>query len=58
MADQYARAHLVIARVRASTIAELVVIGRPAILVPYGASLEDDQSYNAAPMVKQRLLGF
>lgn len=54
MADQYARAHLVIARSGASTIAELAVIGRPAILVPYGASLEDDQSYNAAPMGKAK----
>ncbi|RZI45952.1 undecaprenyldiphospho-muramoylpentapeptide beta-N-acetylglucosaminyltransferase [Candidatus Finniella inopinata] len=52
IATQYRQAHLVICRAGASTIAELAVVRRPAILVPYAASLESDQSYNAAPMVK------
>jgi UDP-N-acetylglucosamine--N-acetylmuramyl-(pentapeptide) pyrophosphoryl-undecaprenol N-acetylglucosamine transferase len=42
-----ARAHLVIARAGASTVAELCVIGRPAILVPYAAAADDHQSFNA-----------
>lgn len=42
-----ARAHLVIARAGASTIAELCVIGRPAILVPYARAADDHQSFNA-----------
>lgn len=50
MATQYRQAHLVIARSGASTVAELALVKRPAILVPYAASREADQSYNAAPM--------
>ncbi len=42
-----ARAHLVIARAGASTVAELCVIGRPAILVPYALAADDHQSFNA-----------
>lgn len=40
-------AHLVIARSGASTVAELSVAGRPAILVPYGAAADDHQTDNA-----------
>jgi len=43
-----ARAHLVIGRSGASTIAELTVIGRPAILVPLPGALDQDQAANAA----------
>jgi UDP-N-acetylglucosamine--N-acetylmuramyl-(pentapeptide) pyrophosphoryl-undecaprenol N-acetylglucosamine transferase len=42
-----ARAHLVIARAGASTVAELTTIGRPAILVPYRYAADDHQSANA-----------
>ncbi|MCO5091904.1 undecaprenyldiphospho-muramoylpentapeptide beta-N-acetylglucosaminyltransferase [Bosea sp. (in: a-proteobacteria)] len=45
---QMAAAHLVIARSGASTVAELTVIGRPAILVPLPGSLDQDQAANAA----------
>jgi len=45
--ERLAKAHLVIARAGASTIAELCVIGRPAILVPYAEATDDHQSYNA-----------
>jgi UDP-N-acetylglucosamine--N-acetylmuramyl-(pentapeptide) pyrophosphoryl-undecaprenol N-acetylglucosamine transferase len=40
-------AHLVICRSGASTIAELTVIGRPAILVPLPHSVDSDQLRNA-----------
>lgn len=42
-----AEAHLVVARSGASTVAELGVIGRPAILVPLPHSLDGDQAANA-----------
>ncbi|MGB0681671.1 MAG: undecaprenyldiphospho-muramoylpentapeptide beta-N-acetylglucosaminyltransferase [Magnetovibrionaceae bacterium] len=41
------RAHLVIARAGASTMAELTTLGRPAILVPYPFAADDHQSANA-----------
>jgi UDP-N-acetylglucosamine--N-acetylmuramyl-(pentapeptide) pyrophosphoryl-undecaprenol N-acetylglucosamine transferase len=41
------RAQLVIARSGASTVAELTVMGRPAILVPYGHAADDHQTANA-----------
>ncbi|NIJ07886.1 UDP-N-acetylglucosamine--N-acetylmuramyl-(pentapeptide) pyrophosphoryl-undecaprenol N-acetylglucosamine transferase [Sphingomonas vulcanisoli] len=45
-----ARSHLVIARAGASTIAELTVAGRPAILVPLPSAMDDHQSANAREM--------
>ncbi|MGO4175250.1 undecaprenyldiphospho-muramoylpentapeptide beta-N-acetylglucosaminyltransferase [Bosea sp. TAF32] len=45
---QMAASQLVIARSGASTVAELSVIGRPAILVPLPGSLDQDQAANAA----------
>lgn len=44
-------AHLVIARSGASTVAELAAAGRPAILIPYAAALDDHQTANAAALV-------
>ena len=41
------RAHLVIARAGASTVAELCVAGRPAILIPYAHAADDHQTMNA-----------
>ncbi|MGI9463260.1 MAG: undecaprenyldiphospho-muramoylpentapeptide beta-N-acetylglucosaminyltransferase [Aestuariivirgaceae bacterium] len=42
-----ASAHLVLCRSGASTIAELAVIGRPAILVPLPHAIDNDQLRNA-----------
>lgn len=42
-----AAAHLVIGRAGASTVAELLTSGRPAILVPYPHAMDDHQRYNA-----------
>lgn len=45
-----AQAHLVVARSGASTVSELAVIGRPAILVPFPFALDQDQAANAAQL--------
>jgi UDP-N-acetylglucosamine--N-acetylmuramyl-(pentapeptide) pyrophosphoryl-undecaprenol N-acetylglucosamine transferase len=47
MPERIAASHLVIARGGASTVAELAVIGRPAILVPLPGALDQDQRANA-----------
>ncbi len=45
-------AQLVISRAGASTVADISVIGRPAILVPYAAAANDHQSANAQALVE------
>lgn len=45
--ERMAAAHLVIGRSGASTIAELTVLGRPAILIPLPGALDADQKNNA-----------
>ncbi|MBN9589979.1 MAG: undecaprenyldiphospho-muramoylpentapeptide beta-N-acetylglucosaminyltransferase [Alphaproteobacteria bacterium 64-11] len=47
-----AEAHLVIARSGAGTVAELMAIGRPAILVPLPGALDDNQTPNADLLAK------
>jgi UDP-N-acetylglucosamine--N-acetylmuramyl-(pentapeptide) pyrophosphoryl-undecaprenol N-acetylglucosamine transferase len=47
-----ARAHLVISRAGASSVAELCVIGRPAILVPYRHAADDHQTANAEALAE------
>ena len=48
--EQLKWAHLVIARAGASTLAELTVAGRPAILVPLPSATDDHQTANAREM--------
>ncbi|MEI9424475.1 undecaprenyldiphospho-muramoylpentapeptide beta-N-acetylglucosaminyltransferase [Mesorhizobium sp. Cs1299R1N1] len=50
MAARIAAAHLVISRSGASTVSEIAVIGRPALLVPYPFALDHDQAANAAAL--------
>ena len=47
-----AETHLVIARSGAGTVAELMAIGRPAILVPLPGALDDNQTPNAEILSK------
>lgn len=47
MPARIAASHLVVSRSGASTIAELAVIGRPAIMVPLPHALDQDQKANA-----------
>jgi UDP-N-acetylglucosamine--N-acetylmuramyl-(pentapeptide) pyrophosphoryl-undecaprenol N-acetylglucosamine transferase len=48
MASRLAAAHLVIGRAGASTVCELAVAGKPAVLIPLKIALDDDQGQNAA----------
>jgi UDP-N-acetylglucosamine--N-acetylmuramyl-(pentapeptide) pyrophosphoryl-undecaprenol N-acetylglucosamine transferase len=48
-----AAAHLVIGRAGASTVSELAVIGRPAILVPFPHAIDQDQAANAAQLAER-----
>ena len=52
MAAEYRRADLVIARAGATTVAELGVVGRPAILVPYPFAADNHQEVNAREMAE------
>ena len=60
-----AKSHLVICRSGATTVSELAVIGRPAILVPMPGAIDEDQRFNAenlaeaggAWMYEERSLG-
>jgi UDP-N-acetylglucosamine--N-acetylmuramyl-(pentapeptide) pyrophosphoryl-undecaprenol N-acetylglucosamine transferase len=45
--ERLARAHLVICRAGASTVAELAAVGRPALLIPYPFATDDHQTANA-----------
>jgi len=54
MAERIADAQLVICRAGASTVSEVAVIGRPAILVPYPHALDHDQAANAAALARSR----
>ncbi|MEN0087183.1 MAG: UDP-N-acetylglucosamine--N-acetylmuramyl-(pentapeptide) pyrophosphoryl-undecaprenol N-acetylglucosamine transferase, partial [Pseudomonadota bacterium] len=52
MAERLTKAHLVISRAGASTVTELAIVGRPAILVPYPHALDHDQATNAKAMAE------
>ncbi|MBN2655016.1 MAG: undecaprenyldiphospho-muramoylpentapeptide beta-N-acetylglucosaminyltransferase [Nitrospirae bacterium] len=47
MAEAYAAADIVVCRAGATTLAELTLIGKPAILVPYPFAASDHQTRNA-----------
>ncbi|BCR03962.1 UDP-N-acetylglucosamine--N-acetylmuramyl-(pentapeptide) pyrophosphoryl-undecaprenol N-acetylglucosamine transferase [Desulfuromonas versatilis] len=53
MAAAYARAHLVLCRAGATTIAELTACGRPSILVPYPYAAADHQTANAQALASK-----
>ena len=45
--ERLAATHLLIGRSGASTVAEVLAVGRPSILVPYPYAADDHQSFNA-----------
>lgn len=50
--ERLAKAHLLIARSGASTVAELTAVGRPALLVPYPFAIDDHQTANARALAE------
>jgi UDP-N-acetylglucosamine--N-acetylmuramyl-(pentapeptide) pyrophosphoryl-undecaprenol N-acetylglucosamine transferase len=52
MDTAYAAADLVICRAGATTVAELTVLGKPAIFVPYPYAADDHQRANAEVLVQ------
>jgi UDP-N-acetylglucosamine--N-acetylmuramyl-(pentapeptide) pyrophosphoryl-undecaprenol N-acetylglucosamine transferase len=52
MAGAYQRADLVVSRAGATTVAELGVVGRPAILVPFPQAADNHQEINAREVVR------
>ena len=53
MPDRYATADLVISRAGASSISELCLLGKPAVLVPSPNVAEDHQTHNAMALVRR-----
>ena len=47
MPSQLGQAHLLVSRAGASSLTEIMAMGRPAILVPYSAAADDHQRANA-----------
>ena len=52
MDEAYAAADLAVTRAGAGTVAELAVVGLPAILVPFPHDEHDEQTHNAEPLVE------
>lgn len=53
MASAYRNAALVVARAGATTVAELIAVGRPAVLVPFPHAADDHQKRNAEVLEQQ-----
>jgi UDP-N-acetylglucosamine--N-acetylmuramyl-(pentapeptide) pyrophosphoryl-undecaprenol N-acetylglucosamine transferase len=52
MADRYRTADLVICRAGATTVAELCVIGKAVIFIPFPYAADDHQTLNAGELAK------
>ncbi|MCF3972380.1 UDP-N-acetylglucosamine--N-acetylmuramyl-(pentapeptide) pyrophosphoryl-undecaprenol N-acetylglucosamine transferase [Paracoccus salsus] len=50
--DRLAQAQIVVSRSGASSIADITVIGRPSILIPYAAATGDHQTANAQALAR------
>lgn len=53
MADAYAAADLVVCRAGATTVAELAVCGKRAVLIPYPFAADNHQEHNARSLAAQ-----
>ncbi len=64
MAERYAQADLIVCRAGATTVAEITVVGRAALFIPFPQAADDHQTANArslvdagaAEMIRQREL--
>jgi len=54
MPERLAKAHLMIGRAGASTVAEILAAGRPALLVPYPAAMDDHQTANGLSLQRKK----
>ena len=54
MPQRLAKAHLMIGRAGASTVAEVLAAGRPALLVPYPAAMDDHQTANGLSLQRKK----
>jgi UDP-N-acetylglucosamine--N-acetylmuramyl-(pentapeptide) pyrophosphoryl-undecaprenol N-acetylglucosamine transferase len=52
MDEAYAAADMAVTRAGAGTVAELAVVGLPAVLVPFPYDEHDEQTHNAEPLVE------
>lgn len=52
MAERMARSQFILSRAGASSVCEIAVIGRPALLIPYPHALDHDQAANAALLAR------
>lgn len=52
MPKQMGEAHLVVSRAGASSLTELMALGRPSLLVPYAAAADDHQRANAEALAE------
>lgn len=52
VAERMAAAHLIVSRSGASSTAEIAVIGRPSLLVPYAYATDDHQTFNAQALAQ------
>jgi UDP-N-acetylglucosamine--N-acetylmuramyl-(pentapeptide) pyrophosphoryl-undecaprenol N-acetylglucosamine transferase len=53
MGARLTKAHLVVSRAGASTVTEILALGRPALLVPYPFAMDDHQTANARVLSQQ-----
>ncbi|GAA5094694.1 undecaprenyldiphospho-muramoylpentapeptide beta-N-acetylglucosaminyltransferase [Bartonella acomydis] len=53
MAERMAWSHFILSRAGASSVCEIAVIGRPALLIPYPHALDHDQAENAALLARE-----
>ncbi len=51
MAERYAQADLIICRAGATTVAEITVVGRAALFIPFPQAADDHQTANARALV-------
>jgi len=54
MAAEYRRAHLIICRAGATTIAEVTACGKPCLFIPFPHAVDDHQRRNAEALLKKQ----